>query len=227
MLTPWRARGLTFWRARRGLAALEFALILPVLVTLLFGLVDLSQAIIFSRRLTVAAQETATIASTMAVQSNNQNALTETQAYDATTAPFALFPGWQSGPNPGTFAITLSVATFAPSPSGCTSGCTYSGKISWSGANPYGQTNLRPCRAVNAAASNTTAPSLTTLPPGVFGPTAVIIADVSAPFVPLFTGYFTGTFTMLQSAYVSPRLNNAVQLTNTYASGPYLCQADS
>ena len=218
---------LTLWRARRGLAAFEFALLLPVMVTFLFGVVDVSQAIIFSRRLTVAAQEMATIASTEAVQSTNQNALTETQAYNATTVPFALFPGWQSGPNPGAFAITLSVATFTASPSGCTSGCTYSGKISWSGANPNGQTNLRTCGPVAAANSNTAASSMTTLPPGVFGPTVIIIADVSAPFLPQFTGYFTGGFKMLQSAFVSPRLNNAVQLTNTYPSGAYLCQASS
>ena len=218
---------LRLWRARRGLAALEFALLLPLLVTLLFGVVDLSEAIIFSRRLTVAAQETATIASTLAVQSNNQNALTENQAYDATTAPFALFPSWQGGPNPGTFAITLSVATFTASPSGCTSSCTYSGKISWSGVNPNGQANLRTCGPVPPAASNTAAPSLATLPPGVFGPTAIIVADVSAPFTPLFTGYFTGGFKMLQSAYVSPRLNNSVALTDTYPSGSYLCQAPS
>ena len=218
---------LRLWRARRGLAALEFALLLPLMVALLFGAVDLSQAIIFSRRLTVAAQETATIASTLAVQSNNQNALTETQAYDATTAPFALFPAWRGGPNPGPFAITLSVATFTPPPSGCSSNCAYSATISWSGANPNGQTNLRTCGPIAAAKSNGTAPSLATLPPGVFGPTAIIVADVSAPFTPLFTGYFTGGFTMLQSAYVSPRLNNSVKLTNTFPSGAYLCQASS
>ena len=219
---------LRLWRARRGLAAFEFALMLPLMVALLFGVVDLSQAIIFSRRLTVAAQETATIASTLAVQSNNQNALTETQAYDASTAPFALFPAWQGATTstPGTFSITLSVATFSASPSNCTTSCTYSGTISWSGSNPNGQTNLRACGPVAAASSNTAAPSRATLPPGVFGPTAIIVADVSAPFTPLFTGYFTGGFTMLQSAYVSPRLNNSVKLTNTLPS-PYLCQASS
>ncbi len=218
---------LRLWRARRGLAAVEFALLLPLMVTLLFGVVDLSQAIIFSRRLTVAAQETATIASTLAVQSTNQNALTETQAVNATTAPFALFPGWQSGPNPGAFAITLSVATFATATSNCTASANYCGTIAWSSANPNGQAGLRPCGPVAPAASDTAAPSLTALPPGLFGPTAIIIGDVSAPFTPLFSGYFLGSFTMLQSAYVSPRLNNSVQLTNTFSSGSYLCQASS
>ena len=212
---------LTLWRSRRALAGLEFAIMAPFLVTALLGVADLSRAIIMSRRMTVAADSVATIASTEAVQVASLNALTAYQAYAATTAAFAIFPTWISSQTSvnNSFAVTLTEVDFTASPKGCTTACAYTGNVSWSVANPYGQLKLRSCGPLTSAA-NSAAGSSTTLPAGAIGATSVFVADVSQVFTPLFTGIFLGNITMQRSAYVSPRVNNAVKLLPGYTA-PY------
>lgn len=219
------ARG---WRdlaaARGALAGIEFALIFPALFGMLAGVVDVSLAVITARRLTVAAGDVALIASTMAVQSSTLNALSGNQAWQATTAPFATFPAWRStarGSNG--FSITLSAVDFAPN--GCAAGCAgYTATTRWSVGNPTGQLVLRPCGAL-AAVPDGGSSSMTTLPAGVFGPTSLLVGDVSTVFVPLFTGVFVGPLTMLHSAYVPPRVNNGVQLTDPGPGPSVTCPA--
>ena len=51
-LTPRPRKGLkSFWRDRRGVSAVEFALIAPVLVIFYCGLAELTQAMMAQRRL--------------------------------------------------------------------------------------------------------------------------------------------------------------------------------
>ena len=202
---------LRLWRSRRALAGVEFAIVAPFLVTVLL-------------RMTVAADAVATIASTEAVQVAAQSTLTAYQAYAATTAAFAIFPTWlatQTSVN-NSFAITLTEVNFTASPKNCTTTCTYTGKVAWSVANPAGQAKLRNCGTVQSVA-NGTASSMTTLPAGAIGATSVFVADVSQVFTPLFTGIFLGDVTMQRSAYVSPRVNNAVTLLPGYVGPVVLC----
>ncbi|WP_158747598.1 TadE/TadG family type IV pilus assembly protein [Acidisphaera sp. L21] len=215
---------LKLWRSRRALAGLEFALVAPVLVLVLLAMVDLSRAFIMGRRLTVAAASVATIASTEAVATASLSTLTGQQAFAATTAPFAVFPLWlanQLSVN-GSFAITLSEVNFTPTPKGCTTGCTYTAAVAWSVANPSGQPTLRACGAV-ASQPDGSNPSLTALPASAFGATAVLVADISQVYVPLFTSVFVGSFTMQRSAYVSPRVNNAITLVPGYVGPNVIC----
>ena len=213
---------LRLWRSRRGLAGIEFALVLPLLLSMLFGVVDLSAGIITSRRLAVAADAVATIASTMAVQATNLNILLGTQAWQATTAPFAIFPQWRGVAGPASFAITLSSVNFTATPAGCTTACSYTAKTAWSAANPNGQTNLRPCGMLSSV-PNSSPSTLASLPAGVFGATSVLVGDVAAVYVPMFTGVFVGNVTMLRSAYVSPRVNNGVQLAAGFPGNSVTC----
>lgn len=205
---------LTALRCRRGLAGIEFALVLPFLLLVLAGIVDLALGILMNRRLMVAADAVATIASTMAVQAASLNTLTGTQAWQATTAPFALFPDWRLGAVPGAFAITLSSVNF-------TSGGT-AASVGWSVASPQGQPKLRACGTL-ASVSNGSPASLATLPAGVFGATSLLVADVQAPYAPMFAGIFTGTVTLMQSAYVSPRINNGVSLSGAFPGNSVVC----
>ena len=198
--------------ARGALAGIEFAIILPVMLATLAGLVDLSMAITAARRLTVAAADVALVASTMAAPSSNLNTLSGQQAWQATTVPFAIFPAWRNQGGSGGFSITLSAVEFTPVPAGCAGQCAgYAAATRWSVANPLGQVALRPCGAL-AAAPDGSPSSMGTLPAGVFGPTSVLVGDVSAVFVPMFTGVFVGPVTMLRSAYIPPRVNNGVRL---------------
>ena len=207
-------------QARRGLAGVEFAIVVPLLLTLLCGVVDLSRAILLSRRLTLAASYTATIASTMAVQASSLNALSGLQAWQASTAPFAIFPDWLTPPLPGSFSITLSSVTFAASGSG------YTAHVAWSVANPSGQTRLRSCGTLQSV-PDSAASSQATLPIDVFGPTSILVADVSGVFTPVFTSVFLSPFTLQRSDYVSPRINNGVALSSGFPGPVITCATSS
>src|ERR1700712_6143010 len=88
--------------------------------------------------------------STKAVQSSSLNAISGQQAWQATTAPFAIFPDWR-GSNSKDFSITLSEIEFTGSPAGCGTQCnSYRAATRWSVANPAGQIVLRPCGAIAA-----------------------------------------------------------------------------
>lgn len=205
--------------AESALAGIEFALVVPVLLLMLAGVVDLSLAIITGRRLTIAAADVALTASTMAAQSSNLNALNGTQAWQATTAPFAIFPAWRSaGTGDRGFSITLSAVDFAAAAPGCTTRCAQVATTRWSMGNRTGQVMLRSCGTLAAAPDNAS-DSMTTLPAGVFGATSVLVGDVSTVFMPLFTSVFVAPVTMLRSAYVPPRVNNGVQLTDLGGPG--------
>jgi len=209
--------------ARSALAGIEFALILPFLLTVLAGLVDLSLGVITARRLTVAAADVALVASTMAVQSKTLNALSGQQAWQATTTAFAIFPAWRNLTGSNDFSITLSAVDFAATPAGCTVKCAgYAASTRWSVANQLGQVRLRACGALAAVPDGQQA-DMTTLPAGVFGPTSVLIGDVATVFVPLLTGIFVGPVPMMRSTYVPPRLNNGVQLTSLGPGQSIIC----
>ncbi len=215
-------------RSRKGLAGLEFAIVAPVLIAMLLGMVDLSRAILMGRRLQVAADDVATIASTEAVQTSALNVISAYQAYAATTAPFALFPTWIASQYSlgNSFAITLTEVNFTGSPKGCTTACTsYTANVSWSIANPQGQPVLRTCGTLSSSA-NGSSTSMTTIPAGNFGSTSVFVADVSQNFKPLFATVL-GNITMTRSSYVSPRVNNAVTLVPGYIGPIVMCPAVS
>jgi len=203
-------------RCRRGLAALEFALVIPILLLCLAGVTDLSLAIITERRLAIAAEDVAIIASTMAVQSATLGQLSGEQAWQATTAPFALFPQWLT--QQGGFSITLSGVGFTAS------GTSYSATTSWSVANPLGQTRFRPCGTLGPTANGSTV-TLSTLPASSFGPTSLLVADISTVFTPVFTWIFLGDVPMSQSAYFSPRVQNNVTLNAGGPAATELCPA--
>jgi Flp pilus assembly protein TadG len=198
-------------QSRAGIAGLEFALLSPVLLTLFLGTIDLSGALLAARRMEIAAGSVAEIGTTGAAQTQALNVLTDVQAWQATTAAFALFPGWTEKAANGTFAITLSGVAFTATPSGCTQNCKYTAAIVWSVANELGAKQLRACGPL-ASAPDADATSYTTLPASNFGPTSLLVADISYTFQPIFFGFLIGNIPMMQSAYVSPRIDNGIQL---------------
>lgn len=198
--------------ARAGVAGLEFALVSPILVVLFLGTIDISNALLTARRMSTAAGSVAQIASTSAVQTRTLNVLTDLQAWQATTAPFATFPGWTATIARQTFAITISAVNFTRTPSG------YAADIVWSLANELGVARLRACGKLQPVPDNNPT-SYTTLPQGNFGPTSLLVADVSYTFHPLFFGFLIGDINMMHSAYISPRINNETRLVVTGLAG--------
>ncbi len=196
---------------RAGVAGLEFALVSPVLLVLFLGTIDLSDALLTARRMGLAAGSIAEIATTSSAQTQALNVLTDVQAWQATTAAFTFFPGWTATTSRRTFAITLSDVVFTATPTGCAQDCAYAANVAWSVANGLGVAKLRACGPLTKVPNNN-ATDYGTLPAGDFGPTSLLVADISYTFQPYFFGFLIGDIPMMQSAYVSPRVNNATVL---------------
>jgi Flp pilus assembly protein TadG len=205
-------------KARAGTAGMEFALLSPVLLTVFLGTIDISGAFLTARRMEIAAGSMALIATAGAAQSQALNILTDVQAWQATTAAFAFFPGWTAPAARKTFAITISEVEFTATPAGCTQGCAYTANVIWSMANDLGTPQLRACGPLTIVPNNTPT-SYTTLPTGDVGVTSLIVADISYMFQPTFFGFLFGDIPMMQSAYSSPRINNGVQLKLSGGAG--------
>lgn len=82
-----RRRLLRFIADRRGVAASEFALILPVLVLLLFGTVEIGNAVLLDRKVTAAAQTAADLVAQQKVVTGEDLA-NIWEAIDNIIAPF-------------------------------------------------------------------------------------------------------------------------------------------
>jgi len=205
-------------RSRDGLAALEFAMIAPLLVAGVAGLYDLSTALIAWKRVAMAAQSIAEIATDLAATTSDTNILNVTKVTNATSAAYAYLPTLLTAA-PNAFGVTLSSVVMVPNPTTCTSACTYTAHVAWSGVF-QGSGAMRPCDAragVSALSfvADGSSPSSTTLPVDMQSSgLPVLVVDVVYTFKPIFFTYIGANIQMAQSAYFSPRtglMSNWVQ----------------
>ncbi len=205
---------------RRGVAALEFALLAPVLVVIAMSLYDVTNAVISWWQLSAAADAIARMATGMAATTTNTNSLTRTQASTVSTAVFAVMPTLSSAPA-STYGVAISSVVMTPTVAGCTSDCTYNANVAWS-VGLQGNAARRPCGQLNQA-PDTQPASITTLPVDAFTSAPVVVVDVTYDFTPLFTTLFGAGLRFMESAYMSPRTGTDaawVRLT-----GPQAAQA--
>jgi hypothetical protein len=134
-MRPHVRRRAAFRADRRSIAALEFALIAPVLATLTVGIFDLARGFIIWEQINDAAEAIAEAAEKLSVTTNAQGQpatmLTATQMQAAMSTVYAEIPGLQWGTGtgmfPGQFSVTLSgVVYLQANQTWCTtnSGCT-------------------------------------------------------------------------------------------------------
>lgn len=169
---------------RRAAAAVEFALVVPVLVLVLSSLPDLTNAILTWWQVAQAADAIGRIATRLAVTDGPSNLLTQDQARRASTAALPLLPGWPAA-NSSHEGVVLTAIVFAPTVPGCTQACTYVANVAWS-ATLQGGLPPRPCGRMLPAPDIAVA-SMTTLPASAFGATSLLVVDVAAQFKPLIS----------------------------------------
>ena len=111
---------------RRGLAALEFGLIAPLIIFMLLGAYDISRGFTIWAQTKASAQTIALAAEKLAVTPDlSQTTLTATQMQNAMSAIYAQIPGLNLGTNGsfgGAYAVTLSSVVYLPlcqTTSGC------------------------------------------------------------------------------------------------------------
>ena len=215
-----RAGGLP--RSRDGLAALEFALILPVLIIAYTGLYDAATAFLAWQRVIMAAEAIAEIATAQAVTAPNTNILTLAKAQTAASAIYAYMPDTIAAPA-SSYAVVITSVAMTATPSGCTTACTgYAANVAWSGIyqGSYAGASKRACGSgVLTSASDTAASSAAQLPADVLNQgDPVLVVDVYYTFNPLFLNVITGSIVMEKTAYFAPRTGLATNWIQYYSA---------
>jgi hypothetical protein len=142
---------------RRSIAALEFALIAPILATMTVGIFDLARAFIIWEQINDAAEAIAEAAEKLSVTTDAQGQpaamLTAAQMQAAMSTVYAEIPGLQWGTGtgmfPGQFSVTLSGVVFrqanqqmCSTNTGCTEQRPYTLWSSFFTEQPQGGTQL-------------------------------------------------------------------------------------
>jgi len=238
-----------FARRQDAVAALEFALISPVMIFTLFAAADLSSALSLTRRMTNAADVIAQLVSQQVAPSDEGGSTPTGTITDAelladfasllTTLPDVMNDAASQGENwfadiqPIVTSVTFGPAAQAiiPIPGG-PAPVVNTATATWSvGPANSGFTQTRACGPLTMAPSNQASPTLTTLPPGVYvpgtatSPGTVIVVDLTYVFRPTFTYWLTGPFTFQRTAYIVPRF--FTQLTYGTPSGTGVTSATS
>jgi Flp pilus assembly protein TadG len=166
----------------RGVAAVEFAMIVPIMFVLFVGSVEFSQAITVDRRVTQVASSTADlVARTKSTSTSEMNGIMEIIAQ--LMAPYSATP------------LKLTILNVYSDPNNASDT-----KVCWSynhngGAVNYtnGQSYSLPTGVVQAGES-------------------VIVADVTYTYTPLIFDYFIkSATTFTETFYLKPRLSSSVE----------------
>jgi len=186
-------------RDKRGVAAIEFAIVVPVLVFFIIGVFDISKAMILYQEVYNAAHTIPLTASSLAVQPDHSTALTLPQTQQSMSAIYAEMPWVRNGVETGTRSVTMSSVIFIQTDSSCTANCLYTPQVAWSvaytGGNANGFSNvLRACGSLKQTTpTGLTAGDLTSLPTqNITNPDPIVVVDVHYRYTPLFFEYLTG-----------------------------------
>ena len=203
-----------FGADERAVSLIEFALILPVLLVLMLGGIQLVTYINASRKVELLAQSISQMLSqAMPPAGSTVATVNATDLHFSFDSALVLFPYLMAdGPRQGLLwwqdiAITYAAVAFTKTASTCSgsdqSGC-YAANVVWTSTGTTGG-NYRPCTPAQLAAADTAAPTRATLPRSVFGPGSIIAVDVVFTFRPTFGARFIPAARIARSMYVQPR----------------------
>jgi Flp pilus assembly pilin Flp len=195
------------WKANtQGVAAIEFAFVVPIMAVMFIGAVELSQAITVDRRVTQVASSTADLVARAEKQ------ISQTEIGDIMKVGGYILEPYSQDP------VQIILRNVMSSPSNATIA-----KQSWS------------CTYKGTGATQTCACSNTTysLPANLVTTNdSVVVAEVTYSYKPLIFDYFmkkayggsgtTGTYTLSDTTYLKPRGQAAMllQATNTPCPSP-------
>lgn len=119
-----------FTTDRRSVAALEFALIAPLMVALLFGVYDLSEALIIYEEVYSAAHSMVASITNEAVQSDGSNSLTYSEVQQGESLLWGEIPSLRADYQDGIKSVTVSSIVFEPLIPACTASNVYAAATS-------------------------------------------------------------------------------------------------
>jgi hypothetical protein len=194
---------------RSGTSAIEFALLLPVLILMLFGTVELHRYMLHKRHIEAAAKA---VANMVGQRPESASVVGESASMDFDLVrhmfPELNFAGSNDGDWWRDIAFQVSHVAFTPTMAGCTSSCTYTANVAWSWPTrtsnvPRGSLE-RTCGALTAAAAGQT-PTGSTLPASLFGPGSLTIVDIQYQFTPLLGATIVPAQTILGQGFATSR----------------------
>ena len=215
------SRSLSIWtrladklrQDRRGIAATEFALILPFMLTLYLGIVELSKGYMASQRMTLVARTLADlVAQQQQLQTGGTTNITDSIMSNIFAASTAIMAPYS------TTNLTMTVSQVLLSNKA--DGTCCQAKTDWTIANNGG--TARPCQVLTASnaapVSTTTIPTGFTTSPSTPGP--IVVADVTYQYIPGFSFQIwnwkvSKTFNMAQTQYMRPRGTNSLSYQAT------------
>lgn len=201
---------------RRGVAAVEFALILPLMLTLYLGTSELTQGVMASRKATLVARALSDLVGQLAAG----NAMTDTEAtniFNAATAVMSPFPT-------SSLKMTITSVEFVANAAATNK---YDAKPRWTIIRNGG--TARPCAKLTAVA-NTVKPASTNMPNGMYQSGSIIVADVSYTYDPPFGkallewSQTASVVNMSQTTYMRPRNQTLIGIS-TGVTGATTCAA--
>jgi Flp pilus assembly protein TadG len=183
-----------FLASQRGVAALEFAMIMPVLLILFLSTFDVGNAILVYLKVRSATYELAAIANQYGTGSTAQiSTSTMSEITSATSAVMAPFPA------------SSAVITISQIDATSNSKATVSWSYTVNGTKLSGTYKGLPAKMAKNTCNNKY-------------PCYFILSSVKYPYTPLFGSFMTGTLTLSDSLLVTPRVSKCVQYNGTPAT---------
>jgi|GEM_PF-4558443 len=205
-----------FGSACSGTSALEFAMILPVLVILILGTAEWSRYSRYERHLT---RTTKMIAEIVAASVQTSGNFYESNVHAAESAVYANFPEIATGDGCGSpwcdLYSQVSVIKFTPTVATCKIGCNYTGKLLLAWWLPY-------CGAVNAVPSGSDQ-NIFDVDQSMFGPGYIVKVVQGYTYRPLLFGGIFPARTWYKVAYSTPMASSTFNVVQTTPSQFTVC----
>lgn len=191
-----------FMRAETGVAALEFALVLPVLMVLFMGTVEVSRYyLIFKRVSNTAASMAQLLASSEKARPDSElNFIAHSLYIIPTIEPDTMAAGGQMW---GAHNVSMASVEFVPVRKGCThANCKFDAMVRYTySVDPE---KKRPCGKARQE-GNISRLDLKSLPSSIYGAGSTLVVDVSYAFKPLFGSRFFNDHKISVSSFMAPR----------------------
>jgi Flp pilus assembly protein TadG len=197
---PLRAHVDRFTGDSEGIAAVEFAMILPLMMLVYMGVLELSQGYQASRKAALVARSLADVVSQASTTISSTDMANFRKTANWIMAPFKI--------GSGQLRVTLSSVLFTT-----TGAPPVKALVDWS-VSYEGLKQRRACSTPLTQVASTVAPALTNIPSGlVASGSTIIVADIAYDYKPLlagdnfqsFGGGAIGSITLKQTAFMRPR----------------------
>ena len=208
-----------FRRNKSGAAAVEFALILPVMLLLYIGTSELTYGLMANRKMTLVSRALSDLTAQW-----NEATITDaelTRSFSAAAAIMSPFAATD-------LKMTISSIEFRPNTA---TPPVYTARTMWSATSNGGV--QRPCQVLTKV-SNTSKPTPTTLPTGLYGPGTIIVADVTFRYDPPFGKHLlswsetASGIDFANSTYMKPRTQDTIAYTTASPpTGRFKCSYSS